>query len=202
MFRVASVLVAVSFQSTLPRGSDFACKLYISTSDISIHAPSRERLFCLQSIYINIGHFNPRSLAGATIGRAEGRSTINNFNPRSLAGATVGRQSGHKVIKQISIHAPSRERPSAWLSCRKLCQISIHAPSRERLKPYGQSLSRRGISIHAPSRERLSEPDLSYVPVHFNPRSLAGATVKVSPGKTSSTFQSTLPRGSDTVLKP
>ena len=54
------------FQSTLPRGSDFACNLYTSTSDISIHAPSRERRLCFRFRLVLPWHFNPRSLAGAT----------------------------------------------------------------------------------------------------------------------------------------
>ena len=34
------------------------------------------------------------------------------------------------------------------------------------------------ISIHAPLRERLALPSRLYLPVHFNPRSLAGATCR------------------------
>ena len=57
-------------------------------------------------------------------------------------------------------------------------KISIHAPSRERLDPAEEAYAKALISIHAPSRER--QPSQLYVqhhPYHFNPRSLAGATV-------------------------
>ena len=58
--------VALKFQSTLPRGSDFYLPVICFLPDcISIHAPSRERrltgALLLQDVY-----FNPRSLAGAT----------------------------------------------------------------------------------------------------------------------------------------
>ena len=58
----------ITFQSTLPRGSDLA-------------EPSR--------LYLPV-HFNPRSLAGATFSRFYCNSVHSNFNPRSLAGATSG----------------------------------------------------------------------------------------------------------------
>ena len=76
-----------------------------------------------------------------------------NFNPRSLAGATAD-----KTLKYIYI------------------TISIHAPLRERhdvLRGYQQPAP---ISIHAPLRERRRPPPDTHSEVHFNPRSLAGAT--------------------------
>ena len=97
----------------------------------------------------------------------------------------------------ISIHAPSRERllhyfctsmklnfnPRSLAGATKAVadkppteKISIHAPSRERRSTIITSLSIRGISIHAPSRERLGSG------LYFC---------------FSSSFQSTLPRGSD-----
>ena len=53
------------FQSTLPRGSDVLNKEIYAQGNISIHAPSRERLrlHCIKCTAFN---FNPRSLAGAT----------------------------------------------------------------------------------------------------------------------------------------
>ena len=98
----------------------------------------------------------------------------------------------------ISIHAPSRERQSLkikkgdeiYFNPRSLAGatpynndfdtaifISIHAPSRERLKRYDQIKRLERISIHAPSRERPA---------------------RYGNGCLSLTFQSTLPRGSDT----
>ena len=59
--------IALIFQSTLPRGSDF----------------QRNHLL-LQACY-----FNPRSLAGATIHPLHVCHPNLHFNPRSLAGATV-----------------------------------------------------------------------------------------------------------------
>ena len=100
---------------------------------------------------------------------------IPHFNPRSLAGATFG--AGMDI----------------WCS-----KISIHAPSRERQmddKPIGEVIK---ISIHAPSRERLSCRLLRSTARHFNPRSLAGATLTRSLTEVGfRRFQSTLPRGSD-----
>ena len=97
---------------------------------ISIHAPSRERLE-IKSLIARLRHFNPRSLAGATVGNSVAFITANDFNPRSLAGATEW-----TVLDvfpgRISIHAPSRERRSLILNKNKLTHISIHAPSRER----------------------------------------------------------------------
>ena len=80
-----------------------------------------------------------------------------NFNPRSLAGAT-----DCKVFFTSDII------------------ISIHAPSRERLVMSSYMDGIKSISIHAPSRERPSK--VIYVIIHnnFNPRSLAGATLRSS----------------------
>ena len=58
--------------------------------DISIHAPSRERLYLQSLMYIEYLNFNPRSLTGAT---EEWESLQDGL--------------------QISIHAPSRERHTA-----------------------------------------------------------------------------------------
>ena len=98
---------------------------------ISIHAPSRERLFLLWPVIGQPSNFNPRSLAGATLlvkmpnlplklfqsTLPRGSDDVTpfrfalgvNFNPRSLAGATITTMPMPKQIL-ISIHAPSRER--------------------------------------------------------------------------------------------
>ena len=102
-------------------------------------------------------------------------------------------------------------------------RISIHAPLRERLKwskrlpkprPFQSTLpcgSDRWvpaeqqillcISIHAPLRERLVMLVLVIIVlINFNPRSLAGATVRTSTiDHNYNKFQSTLPCGSDAV---
>ena len=103
----------------------------------------------------------------------------------------------HNPQGKISIHAPSRERPcyhplQAWQS-----KISIHAPSRERPSATSITINQFRISIHAPSRERLSGRYYFGLYQHFNPRSLAGATLFPHPRRKFAIFQSTLPRGSD-----
>ena len=119
----------LEFQSTLPRGSDYALKI-----------PS--------SLYL---YFNPRSLAGATLTNVELHATNGisihapsrerpwiskivlhgaNFNPRSLAGATesiFGKK--YPVVFQSTLPRGSDIMP---LSQTARCAISIHAPSRER----------------------------------------------------------------------
>ena len=140
---------------------------------ISIHAPSRERLWRKEKDFSLL-------IFQSTLPRGSDQPGIKAallgcyFNPRSLAGATIS----SKTITgtdHISIHAPSRERlmPFCFPAC--LPQISIHAPSRERpgqslasgttcgfqsTLPRGSDiaifniLGQRKISIHAPSRER------------------------------------------------
>ena len=127
-------------------------RLHHRCTGISIHAPSRERHSCFISCY-NIYNFNPRSLAGATTISHFAFVYGHNFNPRSLAGATFLVSTVIPFI-QISIHAPSRERREVITNHRMSIEISIHAPSRERLVYISKT---RPI-------------------MHFNPRSLAGAT--------------------------
>ena len=55
------------FQSTLPRGSDVNTIIINISIAISIHAPSRERLRGGSQAVPIFCHFNPRSLAGATM---------------------------------------------------------------------------------------------------------------------------------------
>ena len=127
-----------------------------SILSISIHAPSRERRRRLHRHDNSTPHFNPRSLAGATLSYCASvtikafQSTLprgsdattrhaahrhaQHFNPRSLAGATC-RSRGNTRLPDISIHAPSRERPCSILLVTILSSISIHAPSRERRQP-------------------------------------------------------------------
>ena len=101
------------------------------------------------------------------------------FNPRSLTGATIINYSEH-IVTFISIHAPSRERPSLSGNLQRHLAISIHAPLRE--------------------RPVASAPGTA-TPLHFNPRSLAGATASATVyGIQLLLFQSTLPHGSDATL--
>ena len=143
-------------------------------------------------------HFNPRSLTGATNHCNASYYNHTNFNPRSLTGATAS-TALTQVRAAISIHAPSRERLGNGFDFARLLCISIHAPSRERqfglvnappepiISIHAPSRERRkhcasfgihiGISIHAPSRERLKKHNQYIFQLHFNPRSLTGATM-------------------------
>ena len=190
---------------------------YAITTNISIHAPSRERQSCSFCTLVFASYFNPRSLAGATEKNAlynyyeKFQSTLPrgsdfyfffctlycfNFNPRSLAGATEPFRA-YNLIYNISIHAPSRER---HMHC-------LRGPT----KPIFQSTLPRGSDRTFP----CLQSDLQY----FNPRSLAGATYALfaranktyisihAPSRErpavldftipQGAFQSTLPRGSD-----
>ena len=193
---LTAIKVFVQFQSTLPRGSDPKAIVDSPVVPISIHAPSRERP--PSSVYASkVFYFNPRSLAGATVGttviaavagifqstlpRGSDLSPLQPclvvyyFNPRSLAGATL----------------------TAY-AIRTIVVISIHAPSRERLPASVPASVPSSISIHAPSRERRSFLLRTFAEgVDFNPRSLAGATISTIPLIYLVIFQSTLPRGSD-----
>ena len=121
------------------------------------------------------GHFNPRSLAGATAAGCIQGLIYHYFNPRSLAGATRSRQL-YTGVMGISIHAPSRERQSQTnFPCRILkFQSTLPRGSDAYTIPF--VVDEQTISIHAPSRERPSSASWR-----------AGAK----------RFQSTLPRGSD-----
>ena len=117
------------FQSTLPRGSDA-----VHTSGnvaLCYFNPRSGAGHC----GIRCTHFNPRSLAGATVStrflrpitlfqstlpltgatqaRIIYRLVAANFNPRSLTGATLDIPL-MTLSQWISIHAPSRERLTAF----------------------------------------------------------------------------------------
>ena len=117
------------FQSTLPRGSDVHFHGVQQLKDISIHAPSRERPIFFRSSAVSSA-FQSTLPRGSDSIRVILRFCRRHFNPRSLAGATITILSIAFLIT-ISIHAPSRERP--FINLNYLThEISIHAPSRER----------------------------------------------------------------------
>ena len=64
----------------------------ISVVDISIHAPSRERLDKTAGVALAVG-FQSTLPRGSDFSRACSFHLRFNFNPRSLAGATVYRDS-------------------------------------------------------------------------------------------------------------
>ena len=103
------LFLCLIFQSTLPYGSDPAVNAEILRTSISIHAPLRERLHCLDNSISTL--FNI-SIHAPLRERLAGQITIRykiNFNPRSLTGATF--HPIDLVVKLgISIHAPLRER--------------------------------------------------------------------------------------------
>ena len=119
------------------------------------------------------------------------------FNPRSLAGAT-GKMVQVGVLPCISIHAPLRERQQhEWYDNRHVCYFNPRSLAGATHR-FRWGLAGATISIHAPLRERLTGsvgdlPELQFqstlpcgsdsifhsrrqAHLHFNPRSLAGAT--------------------------
>ena len=148
-----TIILAGTFQSTLPCGSDFFLPSLLLLRGISIHAPLRERLVKVTGLlfYISISIHAPlRERPFHTVIRNQ---PYIHFNPRSLAGATI---CGNKMLPAviISIHAPLRERrtplltPIIWFryfNPRSLAGAT--APSQD-------ACSQDKISIHAPLRER------------------------------------------------
>ena len=79
-----------------------------AAAPISIHAPSRERLF--RSGYSRGSrHFNPRSLTGATTARVK-FIAVSIFQSTLPHGSDGDCAQEAADINRISIHAPSRER--------------------------------------------------------------------------------------------
>ena len=117
------------------------------------------------------------------------------FNPRSLAGATTYRSRyWEPVIFQSTLPCGSDDKIFDFF---KAAYISIHAPLRERhyLRPHLR------LHIHFNPRS-LAGATCALIaagtPQHdFNPRSLAGATFLMRMLDVTKVFQSTLPCGSD-----
>ena len=119
-------------------------------------------------------YFNPRPLAGATTSPRTPVNGTTDFNPRPLAGATLFEYKKAQFNK-ISIHAPLRGRLILVNPTRKFC-IFQSTP------PCGGDVP----LIPVPA-----------VPVHFNPRPLAGATSATRESDCITLFQSTPPCGGD-----
>ena len=120
---------------------------------ISIHAPSRERLFEIICSNTGFKNFNPRSLTGATpYGQSFSKIGLH-FNPRSLTGATEPFRA-YALIYNISIHAPSRERLGHINSKMHISLFQSTLPHGSDFDMYWPTFAFLGISIHAPSRER------------------------------------------------
>ena len=166
------------FQSTLPCGSD--------------------HILALPQI---IARFQSTLPCGSDAGPPRSASRHFYFNPRSLAGATCFQIFNLVFDISISIHAPLRER----LLAPRILKLILRFQS---TLPCGSDPERRlkmtinAISIHAPSRERPTVATMllmvksfqSTLPhgsdhnpdsgrgrhAHFNPRSLTGATRRLS----------------------
>ena len=167
------------FQSTLPRGSDFAVPTCFSPAKFQSTLPRGSDAECFRLSPLTID-FNPRSLAGATSPspyvvpitsfqstlprgsdhmHVDSSKTYPHFNPRSLAGATSDLIT---LISspRISIHAPLRERPTLVVKTRSSGKFQSTLPhGSDRCRSL---ICRRGapISIHAPSRERQLQRDV------------------------------------------
>ena len=133
-------------------GATFLVSTVIPFIQISIHAPSRERLDFYWPSFAHLGisiHAPSRERFCALVGFL----AMSDFNPRSLAGATVW-YSIYKHQKAISIHAPSRER----------LQYSVNASNVAYFNP--RSLAGATLLFYRSF----------FYSKNFNPRSLAGAT--------------------------
>ena len=121
----------MSFQSTLPHGSDSDSIPAMLSNGISIHAPSRERpppaFSFAQKLEISI--------------HAPSRERL-----------TSGKFCQSHCGFQSTLPHGSDQQPSLLMS--GINGISIHAPSRERLSLVSEKVNSTFISIHAPSRER------------------------------------------------
>ena len=186
-----------AFQSTLPRGSDASAgprkkQLY----NISIHAPSRERPYCI-TIEDKKQNFNPRSLAGATLQGSVAwwlykfQSTLprgsdilqrsirlapRNFNPRSLAGATlIASGWGEHFI--ISIHAPSRERRHNIYPCAARAYFNPRSLAGATCWRRGSGADEKHFNPRSLAGATQMFELVIWLKQHFNPRSLAGATL-------------------------
>ena len=140
------------FQSMLPYGSDVSEDIVLRKTPLfqSMLPYGSDRVW-LQYLRA-AGHFNPRSLAGAT--EFHNIPPLKNyyFNPRSLAGATDLYWPTFAFLG-ISIHAPSRERLhlyQALKSCQHFNPRSLAGATDKLLI----AVSKAAISIHAPLRER------------------------------------------------
>ena len=144
---------------------------------ISIHAPLRERRR-KRTADAGSHEFQSTLPYGSDIHGRANRLFKKYFNPRSLTGATSCASLLFYWSFRISIHAPLRERHMTMINLYPVIAISIHAPLRERLRTWN-----------------LCSRDL-----HFNPRSLTGATLRMPMQVVTRLFQSTLPYGSDLLL--
>ena len=129
---------------------------FFTLYDISIHAPSRERLVIFLVMVMLLSRF---------------QSTL----PHGSDSAIIDTK---RLEAKISIHAPSRERLCSEPRFLAFRAISIHAPSRERLliKPIIQPCSVFQSTL--PHGSDFKQQTLRHKEPNFNPRSLTGATAR------------------------
>ena len=187
-----------SFQSTLPRGSDTSGTFVPFLHLISIHAPSRERLILHHSRFSDKGFQSTLPRGSDSISIKFGFRIIK-FQSTLPRGSDITSLSAF-VKGTISIHAPSRERPRGVFEVgitadnfnpRSLAgatlhdkdvwtdaDISIHAPSRERPYQLNQCKPNGKFQSTLPRGSDLGLINFVFSSHNFNPRSLAGATIK------------------------
>ena len=207
------------FQSTLPHGSDTK-QVVLSTPplNISIHAPSRERLRLRTNtlttlvISIHAPSRERRAYVRPLFRVYKFQSTL----PHGSDSVQLCGGSGPFAFQSTLPHGS--DRPPLLREYER--RISIHAPSRERPKegptngkelefqstlPHGSDpiflifyLHASGISIHAPSRERQTFSSVKYlcllISIHAPSRE---RLTFVAFFNGNIIFQSTLPHGSD-----
>ena len=167
-------LRCLTFQSTLPCGSDvvlFDIINHLILFQSTLPCGSDTRVITKFSTDAN---FNPRSLAGATLFVISPVKETVDFNPRSLAGATCKRlEAKEKILFQSTLPCGSDLRCPHDYKCR---YISIHAPLRERPDGGKKLLPLFGFQSTLPCGSDQVIIHTSFCYMHFNPRSLAGAT--------------------------
>ena len=192
------IAIQLTFQSTLPCGSDIAFACSCIAGKISIHAPLRERQKRHYELARRV-NFNPRSLTGATFFVLAGFLLTFDFNSRSLTGATE-HQFAPKIPIQFQFTLPHGSDFGDVQTIIFSIKFQFTLPHGSDFKifepwhgmiafqftlphgsdPCGQCLGcRLDISIHAPSRER--------------PLLILGMLQILI-------FQFTLPHGSDNIL--
>ena len=98
--------------------------------------------------------------------------------------------------KYISIHAPTRGATVGDAICLYELIISIHAPTRGATGKRSYKKEFQHISIHAPTRGATKYSKTTKITFEISIHApTRGATVKIILWVSTSTFQSTLPRG-------
>ena len=170
-------IVSSVFQSTLPRGSD---KLKLPCTMLPIV-------------------FQSTLPCGSDQSREQGIISLLRFQSTLPCGSDF-KVKPPVIWVSISIHAPLRERLNAIMHLLSPLAFQSTLPCGSDYRGYCKRVQSSGISIHAPLRERLrtnfqirntgrfqstlpcgSDNNIKFLPItkiNFNPRSLAGATLR------------------------